>query len=117
VTFAGDPDAYKLTLSPDVNPATLGATAPRAIQKYDPVVIEQVFLPRAAPGATWQTSVDAAAVLAAGAPIAIIQRALSIDQITHADELGALLPFGSTAFHPTVARWIAFVSDRDEDLV
>ena len=42
---------------------------------------------------------------------------LTLDQIAHADELRALLPFGSSAFHPMVARLISYVVDRDEDVV
>lgn len=119
-TFAGDADAYKLTLSPDVTPTALGAEVHRGIQKYVPVIVDHVFRPKAAPSGTWQTTLDPAAVVAAvgdGASIGIVMKPLSVEQVTHADELGALLPFGSTAFHPEVARVITYVVDRDEDLV
>jgi uncharacterized protein (DUF1015 family) len=119
-TFAGDPDAYKLTLSPDVSPAALGGGVHRAIQKYDTVIVEHVFRAKAAPGGTWRTVLDAAAVLAdvaTGASIGLVLRPHSIDQIAHANEQGALLPFGSTAFHPQVARLIAYIVDPDEDLL
>ena len=119
-TFHGDADAYKLTLSPDVNPGAAGATAHRAIQKYEPVVIEQVFLAKAAAGAVSRTETDAAAVVAAvagGAAMGLVQRPLSIEQISHAVEQGARLPFGSTAFHPAVARMISYIVDPDDDLV
>jgi hypothetical protein len=42
---------------------------------------------------------------------------LSVDLVIRADEAGALLPFGSTAVHPQVARLITYIVDRDEDLV
>ncbi|HEX4453310.1 MAG TPA: DUF1015 family protein [Kofleriaceae bacterium] len=119
-TFAGDPDAYKLTLSPDVSPAALGAGIHRAIQKYDSVIVEHVFRAKAAPSGTWQTALDAAAVVAAvagGASIGLVLRPLSIDQISHANEQGALLPFGSTSFHPQVARLVSYFVDSDEDLL
>ncbi|HEY3801359.1 MAG TPA: DUF1015 family protein [Kofleriaceae bacterium] len=121
VTFAGDADAYKLTLSPDVSPASLGADVHRAVQKYEPVIVEKIFRPKAAPSATWQTTLDpgavAEAVASKDAAMGVVQRPLSIDQILHADELGALLPFGSTAFLPEGARLVSYVVDRDEDLV
>ena len=44
VSFAADKDAWKLTLSPDVTPTALGISVHRALQKYDPIVFEQVFL-------------------------------------------------------------------------
>ncbi len=119
-TFAGDPDAHKLTLSPDVSPAALGAGIPRAIQKYDSVIVEHVFRAKAAPGGTWQTSLDAASVAAAvagGASIGLVLRPVSIDQISHAVDQGVLLPFGSTSFHPQVARLVSYLVDPDEDLV
>src|SRR5580704_6574178 len=119
-TFPGDPDAYKLTLSPDVSPTALGANIDRGIQKYDPVIVDHVFRPKAAPGGTWQTALDPAAVIAAvadGASIGLVMKPLSVEQIAHAAERGALLPFGSTAFHPEVARVITYIVDPDEDVV
>ncbi len=119
-TFAGDADAYKLTLSPDVSPTALGANIHRGVQKYDPVIVDYVFRPKAAASGTWQTALDPAAVIAAvaaGASLGLVMKPLSVEQVAHADELGALLPFGSTAFHPQVARVITYVVDRDEDLV
>jgi uncharacterized protein (DUF1015 family) len=120
-TFAGDPDAYKLTLSPDVSPAALGVH--RAIQKYDSVIVEHVFRAKAAPSGTWQTALDAAAVVAevagaaSGTSLGLVLRPLSIGQIIHANDQGALLPFGSTSFHPQVARLVTYLVDPDEDLL
>jgi hypothetical protein len=47
----------------------------------------------------------------------MVMRPLPLEQVMHADEIGALLPFGSTAFQPPLANLIAFVVDADEDLV
>jgi uncharacterized protein (DUF1015 family) len=118
--FAGDADAWKLTLKPDVSPVNEGVAVHRALQKYEPVVLEQMFLKRFVPGATVTTELDAAAVHAAvagGAQLGVIMRTLTLDQAIHADEVGALLPFGSTAFLPKLANMVAFFVDPDEDLV
>ena len=48
LVFAGDPDAYKLTLSPDVSPVREGVATDRAIQRMDPIVIDELFRPRVA---------------------------------------------------------------------
>jgi hypothetical protein len=120
LVFAGDPDAWKLTLSPDVSPARLGIQVDRALQKYASVVVDELLLAKVAPKATRDTVIDAAAALAAlesGAEMAVIMQPLSLDQVLHADELGQTLPFGSSAFLPEVARLVSFVVDRDEDLL
>ncbi|HTR55867.1 MAG TPA: DUF1015 family protein [Kofleriaceae bacterium] len=119
VVFAGDPDAWKLTLSPDVAPTAAGVQIHRALQKYDPVVIQKLFLQRIAPGGS-ETVTDAAAVVkavAGGAELGVIARPLAIEQIVHVDELGQLLPFGSTAFTPALANLVVYVVDPDEDVV
>jgi hypothetical protein len=118
--FPGDADAWKLTLKPDVSPVYEGAHAHRGLQKYDPIVLAQLFVPRCAPGATSTTTSDPASVHAAvagGAQLGVVVRAPSLEQVLHADELGALLPFGSTAFSPRVAHLVSFFVDPDEDLV
>jgi uncharacterized protein (DUF1015 family) len=118
--FAGDVDAWKLTLSPDVSPTPAGVQIHRALQKYDPVVIEHLFVARLVPGASVETTLDAGAVVRAidsGAELGIIARPLTIDQITHVDELGQVLPFGSTGFLPAIANLVVYVVDPDEDLV
>jgi hypothetical protein len=120
LVFAGEPDAWKLTLSPDVSPVALGVQVHRALQKYDPVVVDELLLAKVAPGATHDTTVDASAALAVldgGADMVAMLRPLTVDQLVHADELGQTLPFGSSAFLPAVARLVAFVVDRDEDLL
>jgi uncharacterized protein (DUF1015 family) len=118
--FAGDADAWKLTLKPDVTPVNEGVQVHRAIQKLDPVVVEHMFLDRVLHTAASTTELDADGVVKAvanGAAVGMVMRPLPLDQVLHADELGALLPFGSTAFHPPLANLIAFVVDPDEDLV
>ncbi|HTL35694.1 MAG TPA: DUF1015 domain-containing protein [Kofleriaceae bacterium] len=119
-TFAGDADAYKLTLKPDVSLVSEGIEVHRAIQRYEPVVVEHLFMRRVVQTVASTTSTDAASVLDAvkdGAAIGVITRPLPLAEVLHADEVGALLPFGSTAFHPPLATMLAFVVDPDEDLV
>jgi len=121
VVFPGTPDAYKLTLSPDVSPFAEGVASHRALQKLDPVVVDGLFVGRAMVGAqvTTTTSLpDALAALDTGAAAILVMRPLSVEQIAHVDELGQLLPAGSTAFHPPIApKLIAMPIDPDEDLV
>jgi uncharacterized protein (DUF1015 family) len=119
-TFAGDGDAYKLTLKPDVSPAAEGVDVHRAIQKYDPVVVEHIFLRRVLKTEAATTEIDGAAVLKAvegGASLGILMRPMSLEQVVHTDEVGGILPFGSTAFNPPLAHLIAYIVDPDEDLV
>jgi uncharacterized protein (DUF1015 family) len=118
--FAGDADAWKLTLRPEVSPVGEGVAIHRAIQKLDPVVVEHVFLSRVLRTAASISELDAESVVKAvegGAALGLVMRPLPLEQVLHADELGALLPFGSTAFHPPLANLIAFVIDPAEDLV
>ncbi len=118
--FANDPDAWKLTLKPDVLPTFEGVQVHRALQKYDPVVLEHMLVGKCAPGATSTPERDPAAVLAAvtgGAELGVIVRPLTLEQVIHADEVAARLPSGSTAFAPELANLIAFFIDPDEDLV
>ena len=76
---------------------------------------------RCAPGATVATALDPAAVHTAvstdSAAIGLVLRPLTLEQVLHADELGALLPFGSTAFAPPLASLVSFAINPDEDLV
>ncbi|HUS27897.1 MAG TPA: DUF1015 family protein [Kofleriaceae bacterium] len=119
VTFASHADAYKLTLKPDVSLAGEGIDIHRAIQRYDPVVIEHLFMRRVLQTVS-TTSTDAEGVLDAvkgGAAVGVIARPVPLSEMLHADEVGALLPFGSTAFHPPLANLCAFIVDPDEDLV
>lgn len=120
--FAGEADAWKLTLSPDVSPLAEGVTTHRALQKLDPVVLHGLFIDRLlAKTAQLDTTIDAQTALDAlgkGAELALIVRPVPVAQIAHVDELGQLLPAGSTAFHPPIVDGIvAMPIDPDEDLV
>jgi hypothetical protein len=121
VVWAGEPDAWKLTLSPDVSPVAEGVQVHRALQKLDPVVADQLFLDRAMPGAQREFVVSAEAALAAKpqpGDALVIMRPLTIEQISHVAELGQVLPAGSTAFHPPLAHGlVSAIVDPDEDLV
>lgn len=118
VVWAGEPDAWKLTLSPDVSPVNLGVQVHRALQKLDPIVADALFIERAMPGAKVETAVSAEDALAAKADAVVIMRPLTIEQISHVTELGQVLPAGSTAFLPKLATGlVASVIDPDEDLV
>lgn len=118
VVWAGEPDAWKLTLSPDVSPTNAGVQVNRALQKVDPIVADALFLERAMPGAKVETVIGAEAALAAKADAVVIMRPLTIEQISHVTELGQLLPAGSTGFTPKLAPGlVGSVIDPDEDLV
>lgn len=118
--FAGDPDAYKLTLSPDVSPAHEGIAVDRALAKFDPNVVEHLFVKRHLPSATVSTEPDAKQALAAlgsGAELVLLVRPTSVDQVVHVDELSQTLPPDSTAIYPAPAQLVAMIIDPDEDLV
>ncbi len=118
--FPNEPDAWKLTLKPDVSPVAEGVAVDRAIQKLDPIAIEYMFLARAfsEPAITSTTDSDAAlAELDTGAAVVLIVRPVSVAQIALTDEVGGRLPAGSTAFYPATQSMVGFVVDPDEDLV
>ncbi|MFT3699164.1 MAG: DUF1015 family protein [Kofleriaceae bacterium] len=115
--FAGDADAYKLTLKPEVSPVAEGVSVNRVIQKYDPLVCDRLFLAKVAPNAPLETTLDAAKIRGEGITLGVVMKPLSVDQIVKVDEVGEVLPFGSTAFFPQVARMLAYVVDPNEDLV
>lgn len=115
--FAGDTDAYKLTLKPDISPVNEGVAIHRTIQKYDPVVVDKLFLAKIAPAAKVETTLDADKTRGEGIALGIVMKPLSVDQIVKVDEVGDVLPFGSTAFFPAVARMLAYVVDPNEDLI
>ena len=116
--FAGEADAWKLTLSPDISPVHEGAVVHRDMAKLDPVVIEHMFVQKFLTGAQVTTETDAVKALAAGGQLTLIVRPMSIAQIAHVDEQNQLLPAGSTAIHPSLANGIvSMIIDPDEDLV
>jgi uncharacterized protein (DUF1015 family) len=125
VVFAGDADAWKLTLKPDVSPTAEGVAVDRAIQKLDPIAIHHMFLGKLMPKAKVSTETDVQAALAAlgggaggGADAVLVTRPVSVSQIVLVGEHAQMLPAGSTAFYPPVASGlISMVVDPDEDLV
>ena len=117
VAWAGEADAWKLTLALDVSPLAEGVQVHRALQKYDPVVVDDLFVARAMAGAATETATTIPAALAAKGDAVIIVRPLTIDQLSHVVELGQTLPAGSTAFAPALAPGlISALIDPDEDL-
>src|SRR6185312_512664 len=117
--FAGDPDAYKLTLSPDVSPVAEGVAVHRALQKYDIVVLDHLLLKGAPAETKPETSIDQLAVVDAvdkGAAAGILMRPMTLEQVVHADELGQVLPASADAFPPTLADLVRFPIDPNEDV-
>jgi uncharacterized protein (DUF1015 family) len=117
IAFAGEPDAYKLTLSPDISLVAEGVSVNRALQKLDPIVTETFFAARFMPGATLHAELDLAAAFAAEADAVIATRPVPLDQILYADELGQLMPEKATSFVPQLANLVSYSIDPDEDLV
>lgn len=120
VVFANEPDAYKLTLSPEVSPLDEGVKADRAVAKLDPYALEHLLLAKHLVGGTQTIERDPAEALAAlgkGASAVVITRPLSLQQIIHVDELKQRLPAHSTLFHPPIAQGLlSFPIDPDEDV-
>jgi uncharacterized protein (DUF1015 family) len=118
VAWSGEPDAWKLTLSPDVSPTTEGVQVHRALQRLAPVVADQLFLERVMTGAKVEALAGGEDPLAAKADAALIMQPLTVEQINHIAEVGQVMPTGWTAFHPRLAPVVvAAVIDPDEDLV
>ena len=117
--FPGDADAWKLTLSPEVSPFDEGVATHRAIQKYDPIASDNLFVAKTLGGGQITTDTDVTRSLAAVADgaIVLVTRPVSIAQIAHVDELAQLLPAGSSALYPQIANLVAMAIDPDEDLV
>ncbi|MCX5748341.1 MAG: DUF1015 family protein, partial [Proteobacteria bacterium] len=120
VAFKGDADAYKLTLSPDVSLTRQGVPVHRGLQKMDPVVVEHGFRPLLGEAVTFTIELDAGKALAAvagDADAAIITRAVPLDQLIHVDELGELLPAGSTGLAPAISSNLGMLVSPDDDLI
>jgi hypothetical protein len=118
MAWSGEPDAWKLTLSPDVSPINAGVQVSRALQKLDPVVVDQLLVERTMPGAKLETVVTIEDALSAKADAVVLMRPLTIEQLNHIADLGQVLPAGSTAFVPKLATGlVSSVIDPDEDLV
>jgi uncharacterized protein (DUF1015 family) len=122
ISWSGEPDAWKLTLSPDVSPVNEGIQVERALQKLDPIVTDRLFIERAMPGAKVETPATLEEALAAkpdAKPDAVvIMRPLSVEQVMHVSDTGHVLPTGSTLFYPPLAPGLlSSVVEPDEDLV
>jgi uncharacterized protein (DUF1015 family) len=117
VSWPGEADAWKLTLSPDVSLISEGVQVDRALQKIDPIVADQLFVARAMPGARIEPVASAEDALAGKPDALVIMRPLTLEQITHVAEIGQVMPAGSTAFSPPLATGlVSAVIDPDEDL-
>jgi uncharacterized protein (DUF1015 family) len=120
LVFKDDPDAWKLTLSPDITVSNQGIAVHRGIQHLDPVVVDALFLGRHATGATVTTETSTTAALAqlkAGADAVVIMRPVTVEQMIHVADLGQGLPPGAIALYPPVLPLVGFVVEPDVDLV
>ena len=102
--FPDDPDAYKLTLTDD---KAVGEGVHEALRSFDSVVVQRVLLDRVIPGLYARSVIESKTVSKAldeGAELGLLLRPITLAQILHTVELGQLLPFGSTAFRPALAR-------------
>ncbi|HSR96314.1 MAG TPA: DUF1015 family protein [Kofleriaceae bacterium] len=118
VAWRGEPDAWKLTLSPEVSPINEGVQVHRALQRLVPVVADQMFVERVLTGAKVEALAGGDNPLAAKADAVLIMQPLSVEQIHHIAELGEVVPTGSSALHPRLAQGlVAAVIDPDEDVV
>jgi len=108
--FANDPDAWRFALLPNVKIS--------AGQQIDPIVVEEVFMGRVVAGAKARSVLEPATVLKAvnDGAVGLILRPISLANVLRADETGELLPFGSTAFCPTLARLVTYLIDPNEQL-
>jgi uncharacterized protein (DUF1015 family) len=118
IAWSGEPDAWKLTLSPDVSPINEGVQVHRALQRSESVVADQLFIERVMTGAKAEPLGGGDDPHAAKADAVLIMRPTTLEHINHVVELGQTLPSGSSAFHPRLAGGlVAAVIDPDEDLV
>jgi uncharacterized protein (DUF1015 family) len=108
--FPNDPDAWKLALLPSVKV--------NAGQRIDPIVVEDVFLGRVVQGAKARSVLEPATVVKAvsDGAVGLILRPIALANVLRADETGELLPFGSTAFCPPLARLVTYLIDPNEQL-
>ncbi|HEY0985664.1 MAG TPA: DUF1015 family protein [Kofleriaceae bacterium] len=117
VAWTGEPDAWKLTLSPEVSPINEGVQVHRALQRLEPVVAD-LFVERVMTGARSETLAGGEDPLAAKGDAVLIMRAMTLEQINHVAELSQTVPSGSTGFHPALAGGlVAAAIDPDEDVV
>ena len=108
--FPDDPDAWLLKLLP--------AHFHTGAQMIDPVVVEEVFLGKVVPGSQPRSVLEVSTVIKAvdDGAVGLILRPIKLEHILRAEETGKLLPFGSTAFCPALARLVTYVIDPAETL-
>jgi len=118
VAWRGEPDAWKLTLAPDISPINEGVQVHRALQRLVPVVADQMFIERVMTGAKVEALAGGDDPLAAKADAVLVMQPLSVEQINHVADLGQVVPTASSSFHPRLAQGlVAAVIDPDEDVV
>jgi uncharacterized protein (DUF1015 family) len=120
LVFKDDPDAWKLTLSPDVTVSNQGIAVHRGTQHMEPIVVDALFVGRHASGAKVTTETSTATALAqlkSGADAVVIMRPVTVEQMIHVADLGQSLPPGSTAFYPPVLPLVSYLVEPDVDLV
>ena len=117
VAWRGEPDAWKLTLSPEVSLINEGVQVHRALQRLVPIVADQMFAERVLTGAKVEALAGGDDPLAAKADAVVVMQPLSVEQINHIADIGQVVPTGSSAFHPRLAQGlVAAVIDPDEDV-
>jgi uncharacterized protein (DUF1015 family) len=118
VAWRGEPDAWKLTLSPEVSPINEGVQVHRALQRLAPIVADQMFVERVLTGAKVEVLPGGEDPLAAKGDAVLVMQPLTVEQINHLAEIGQVVPTGSSSFYPRLATGlIAAVIDPDEDVV
>jgi uncharacterized protein (DUF1015 family) len=128
--FAGDRDAWQLTLDPHVNPATVGLVGHPSVLRLDVTLLHGLILDRIlgiTPAAQEaQTNLryvkDTAAALAdiaAGrGQIAFIVNPGRVETVRQVADAGEVMPQKSTFFYPKLASGIVMARvEPDEDLV
>ena len=118
VAWRGEPDAWKLTLSPEISPLNEGVQVHRALQRLTPVVADQMFVERVLTGAKLEALAGGEDPLAAKADAVLVLQPLTVEEINHVAAIGEVVPTGSSALHPRVAQGlVAAVIDPDDDVV
>ncbi|HTJ47386.1 MAG TPA: DUF1015 domain-containing protein [Kofleriaceae bacterium] len=128
--FPKDPDAWRFTLSPSVNPAAVGLSGHPAVLRLDVTLLHGLLLERVlgiTPAAQEaQTNLryvkDSTAALAAtSAPdtqAVFLMGAPKVADVKHVADAGEIMPQKSTYFYPKIASGLVMAKvDPDEDLV
>jgi uncharacterized protein (DUF1015 family) len=129
VVFPGDSHAWRITLSPKINPMTLGLATP-AVAKLDVTLLHGLVLEKALglsrEAQEAQTNLryvkDAASAFAEldkpGTQAAFLLGAAKVDTVRQVAEAGEVMPQKSTFFFPKLASGVVMSRvEPDEDLV